>query len=62
MDTKVGPVLQDLLIEGSREDGYRHRGEHFYTWQEELGEARSWVEELSPFDRHEKASPPAAPR
>ena len=62
MDTKVGPVLQDLLIEGSRERGYRCAGEHFYTWQPERAETRSWVEELSPFDRHEKASPPAAPR
>jgi hypothetical protein len=52
MDTKVGPGLQDLLVEGSRERGYRHAGEHFYTWQPERAAAVSWVEELSPFDRH----------
>jgi len=51
MDTKVGPGLQDLLVEGSRERGYRHAGQHFYTWQPERQEAISWVEELSPFDR-----------
>ena len=52
MDTKVGQALKGLLlVEGSRERGYRHAGEHFYTWQPERQEAISWVEELSPFDR-----------
>ena len=52
MDTKVGPTLQDLRVEGTRERGYRATGEHFYVWEPERAAARSWVEELSPFDRH----------
>jgi hypothetical protein len=64
MDTPIGPALQDLLVEGTRERGYRAAGERFYTWQEERAEARAWVEELSPFDRrsHAESSEPPTRR
>lgn len=62
MDPKIEPESPDLLIEGSRERGYRHEGEQLYVWQPERAETRSWVEELSPFDRHATPAAPATPR
>jgi hypothetical protein len=58
MDTKV-PIPPPEAIEGSRERGYRHAGQRYYTWEPDRASVLAWVRELSPFDRD--AAPGAPP-